>query len=181
MFRNFPYWEKIGDDVEGQPDYIWRLHLTPYKWWPKKWSRIYLHVMGRPDDDRELHDHPWGFRTIVLWGGYDEVSHVMRREYDYVPDDKDPFKSWLEPAGAMLSDRLGWLSTRYRPAEHAHLITKLHTKRVVTLVFRDAQRSRNWGFWCQVKNPLDSQKQFWKWVANEEYRGVEPRKPGEAY
>ena len=33
---------------------------------------VKLHIMLRSDDDREMHDHPWGFWSLVLSGGYDE-------------------------------------------------------------------------------------------------------------
>lgn len=43
----------------------WRLVQTP-------WFGVYLHKINRPDHDRDLHDHPWDFRTLVLKGGYVE-------------------------------------------------------------------------------------------------------------
>lgn len=35
---------------------------------------IYHHRIHRPDQDRHLHNHPWTFVSIVLSGGYTEVS-----------------------------------------------------------------------------------------------------------
>ena len=152
-----PYVEKIG---EGNPSYMIRCHLTPFKWWP--WRRVYLHVLGRPDKDREYHDHPWSFWTIILWGGYTEKSHILN-------DDGTP-------TGVYADDKLGWLSVRFRPATHAHKITKLHTKRVITLVLRSNQKDRDWGFWCKKRQDEDGKKipasrQPWIWVPWRQYHG----------
>lgn len=38
---------------------------------------IRLHRIMRPDNDRDLHDHPWHARTIILRGWYKEI-----REYN---------------------------------------------------------------------------------------------------
>ena len=39
-------------------------------WWCP-WSFRIHHIM-RPDEDRDLHDHPWNARTIILRGWYTE-------------------------------------------------------------------------------------------------------------
>ena len=138
-----PFMEVIG---RGKPSYRIRFHLTPFGWW--KWRRAYLHILGRPDADREYHDHPWSFWTIVLFGGYTETSHVLRSEGT--------------PTGRFKDDRIGWLGVRYRPATHAHLITKLHTRRVVTLVLRDNEKAREWGFWKH--DDTQPMNVGWSWI-----------------
>lgn len=45
----------------------WRLVQTP-------WFAVYLHHILRSDDDRALHDHPWAFLSLILWGGYFEFT-----------------------------------------------------------------------------------------------------------
>lgn len=40
-----------------------------FKWSP--WS-IRIHHIMRPDADRDLHDHPWNARTVILRGWYTE-------------------------------------------------------------------------------------------------------------
>lgn len=42
--------------------------LVKYRWLPS----IRLHFIYREDQDRDLHDHPWNARTIILQGGYQE-------------------------------------------------------------------------------------------------------------
>lgn len=43
----------------------WNVIVTP-------WFSIKVHHILRPDNDRALHDHPWGFVTLILHGGYME-------------------------------------------------------------------------------------------------------------
>ena len=172
----FPYWEVIGKSPiwwQFWKTYMYRLHLTPYINW--KGKRYYLHIFFRPDEDRDFHDHPWGFKTTVLFGGYDETSHVMTPSETFNSDGLLSKNAGLfVPSGEHVEDRLGWLSVRTRPATHAHRITKLHTWFVVTLVERDNTRGRQWGFWTQV---IPGE---WKWVRWEDYLGV-PHRKTEAY
>lgn len=44
-------------------------------WLPFGWS-LKLHHILRSDSDRCQHDHPWGFWTLILWGGYDELVGI---------------------------------------------------------------------------------------------------------
>lgn len=36
------------------------------------WFGIYVHKFHRSDAEFALHDHPWSFLTLILWGGYVE-------------------------------------------------------------------------------------------------------------
>lgn len=61
------------------PDFVIGGEADPYmrRWWviPRnRWFNIYLHEVLRDDDDRALHDHPWVNCSIVLRGGYVEVT-----------------------------------------------------------------------------------------------------------
>lgn len=64
------------DFVIGEPD-------RPYllRWWviPRnRFFNIYLHKILRDDEDRALHDHPWWNLSIVLRGGYQEITPAGR-------------------------------------------------------------------------------------------------------
>jgi hypothetical protein len=69
------------------PDFIIGGPGSPYmfRWWiiPRnQFFNIYLHKILRDDDDRALHDHPWWNISIVLRGGYREITQAgakMRR------------------------------------------------------------------------------------------------------
>lgn len=61
------------------PDFVIGDPADPYlrRWWiiPRnKWFNIYLHHIRKPDDDRALHDHPWWNMSILLRGGYFEMT-----------------------------------------------------------------------------------------------------------
>lgn len=59
-------------DRVGQKPYLIRyyLFLKERKWFP---FNIFLHKFLQSDPD-ELHDHPWPYLTIILKGGYWEVT-----------------------------------------------------------------------------------------------------------
>lgn len=84
-----------------------------------RWGNLYLHRLICPDVIPHCHDHPWWFRTIILWGGYWEWS------------DAEPRWSWRGP-GACL----------YRPALWRH---NIHTDfdGVWSLVLT-GPKSRDW-------------------------------------
>jgi len=106
----------------------WRILQTP-------WFAIYLHKIATPDKDRDLHDHPWSFASLVLLGGYDELLH------EHPADDAiDGYR----PMGGHV--RRGWLSIAFRRATDAHRITRLHRTPTWTLVLTGARR-RSWGFY----------------------------------
>lgn len=58
---------EIPDYDHPERNYLtrWRLIQTP-------WFGIYLHRMDGPDPRPTLHDHPWGFTSLILRGGYQE-------------------------------------------------------------------------------------------------------------
>ncbi len=53
-----------------QRDYIRRWWIVPRN----DLSNVYLHLTGRDDDDRALHDHPWASTSVIIAGGYLEVT-----------------------------------------------------------------------------------------------------------
>jgi hypothetical protein len=153
LFGIFPY-ERIGRS--GDTEYLFKLHLTPWDWWPFE-KRMLLHVFGRPDEDDHPHDHPFGFRSFILWGGYTErVWHSCRNG------------GWIET----LERR--WPGTTHKvPATHTHLLEKLHAKKVVTLVIRGT-KEQDWGFWVGPRGGSRAKVPWWQ------YLGL-PEKPPAAY
>lgn len=51
----------------------WRLLQSPY-------CALYLHRIHRPDEDRDLHDHPWPFVSLILRNGYTEERETGEDE-----------------------------------------------------------------------------------------------------
>lgn len=103
----------------------WRIFRSP-------WFGIYLHHILRSDGDRELHDHPFSFISLILWGGYLEERPDCPLKYR------------------------GFLSLAFRRAEDLHRVSlyplapfdpaRCGLERPAwTLVFRGPIK-RKWGF-----------------------------------
>lgn len=69
--------------ADGTP-YMERYWLRPYSEDRQGWA-VRLHHIVTEDYDRELHDHPWDFWSLVLRGGYLEA-----RPYGTEPDFNAP-------------------------------------------------------------------------------------------
>lgn len=102
---------------------------------PKFWG-IFLHKLCRSDHDRALHDHPWPFVSIVLWGGYKEIRHVrdINNVVRYETIEETEFQ--VHRPGAIL----------YRPATWRHRVIIEPGRPAWTLILV-GPRARRWGFW----------------------------------
>ena len=116
----------IYNDSSGKL-YMRRWFLLPVgrdQEWP---FSIKLHKICRSDADRDLHDHPWSFISLILKGQYLEVL-------------VDPQGDW--------PDRIvvprGRFSARWRSAKSLHQVL-LPEGPVWTLVFTGPRR-RVWGY-----------------------------------
>lgn len=121
-----------GDDV-----YLDRVYVlqTP-------WFGIMFHRIWRPDNQRDLHDHPWTFLSFVLRGSYveDVVCAGCDRHYD---------------DGHTAKRRVRWVN--FKRAEDRHSIREVSRRPIWTLVFTGPKR-RTWGFW------VDGGKRFVRWT-----------------
>jgi hypothetical protein len=104
--------------------YMHRRYLVPRN----QICSIYLHQFLRDDDDRALHDHPWWFVSLILKGGYCEVTE----------------------GGIKIRN---CFSVAFRPALHRHRVVLWRTPKsneaipCWTLVITGPKK-RTWGFWC---------------------------------
>lgn len=107
----------------------WGIVYHPHSYGIATLLRVGVKVAGfqlllhhfRPHTELEFHDHPWAFRTLVLWGGYRDESLL---------DD-----------GTVVVDQLGPLSARRRAAMHAHRTST--TRHTWTIVFT-GRKQRQW-------------------------------------
>lgn len=68
------FWETIiGKD---KLPYLRRYHIFKCRWF-----NIYVHQIFRSDEDRDLHDHPWNFTSIIMLGAYLEETLDGSRLY----------------------------------------------------------------------------------------------------
>ncbi len=88
-----------------------------------KWFSIRLHHWLKSDDLRHMHDHPWDFYSLVLWG-----SIIDRTESG--------------------DEQRNWLSLRKFKAEHRH--AAVINKPCWTLLFCGREK-RVWGYWVDGK------------------------------
>lgn len=92
---------------------------------------IRLHQWHESDDIRAFHDHPYWFITLVLWGGYWDITPLSENE----ADEKQ--------------DTLSIGSVRFRPANHKHKVLLTH-KPTWTLLLT-GEPTRRWSFYINHK------------------------------
>jgi hypothetical protein len=122
--RPGPQWAFLeGFDVSKEGDaYLDRLRLvmTP-------WLGLYLHHIHRPDLDRDPHDHPWWFASLVISGSYTE-------------------RLWPDKTrSGAVTRRHPRFSVRVVPRRAAHKIESVDGL-LWTLVLAGPRRAQ-WGFW----------------------------------
>lgn len=123
---------KVGTvDEEG-----WRIKTKHFSYHPHSYGIATLSRVGfrtsdggyqlmlhhfRPHAEKDFHDHPWDFRTLVLWGGYTDES--------------------LAGTDHVVVEHMRPGMTRKRFATHAH--RTFSRRGAVTLVFT-WPKSRTW-------------------------------------
>jgi hypothetical protein len=100
------------------------LHLERYmeRFWVfrTRWLSARLHRILRSDHDRDLHDHPWPYATLILRGGYWEITEQGQR--------------WHGPGSVL-----------FRRATHLHRLV-LPPDEPATTLFLHGRKRREWGF-----------------------------------
>lgn len=114
--------------------YIRRMRIirTPF-------FQIYFHRIYRPDNQREMHDHPFDFISFILRGWYGE--NVPRAG-----------------GGQKYVKRRWW---NFKFAEGRHSIRTVSCRPVWTLVITGPER-REWGFWVDGGTRWVSMDQYEK-------------------
>jgi hypothetical protein len=123
----------------------------------KRWT-LKVHRFMPMRDDRDVHDHPWPFVTIVLRGGYDDLvtCPYVRTEGALVPGFHRPGQSCAVcDEGLVVGDRMRAPAVRYRGPDYFHR-TRSGPKGAWTIVVTGARLERPWGFLVDgVKWPWD--------------------------
>lgn len=98
------------------------------------WFGIKLHHILRSDEDRDCHDHPWSFLSIILLGGYWE--HRPVRMVGEMGDEasRETTRRWHGPGSVL-----------WRPAPSVHRLELPVERTAWSLVFTGPKR-REWGF-----------------------------------
>jgi hypothetical protein len=130
MIYTFLKWlgNKFGWKLEiiqrDNSPYLSRWHVRS----TEKEGRTYLHYFHRGDAENYNHDHPWDFVSLILWGGYWEITPHPMGEGEK--------KRWYFP-GSLLR----------RPAAWQHRVVLPPGRIAITLVWTSTKK-RSWGFWC---------------------------------
>lgn len=113
-------------DRSAGVQHVPRFNLTVHR--ERHGAQLYLHHILRSDADRELHDHPWAFVSIILWRGYREETQ---------------WGEWWHWGTKLQRKWPGFIL--FRAAEHRH---RLHLVGgpAWSLVFTSLKK-RTWGFW----------------------------------
>jgi hypothetical protein len=111
--------------------YLLRWYVIPRN----PWLNVYLHKFLHDDEDRALHDHPWWFLSIMVWGKYREIV---------------PFPA--HGKGHYHHVERSAPSVAFRSAAHAHRVVlkrdyRDQPKPCWTLVMT-GRVTRDWGFLC---------------------------------
>ena len=131
----------INDRFDNEP-YLERYYLLlkDRRWFP---FNIFLHHFLKSDPD-DVHDHPWGYMTCVIKGGYYEWEPVF------------------DIQGKMVREVSCWRGVghiRFRPATSFHRI-ELDPSKDCWTIFVPGLRQREWGFlvnntWVQHERYLE--------------------------
>lgn len=116
---------RIFDGIDN-PIYLIRYSLFTCPWFAIKLHRILM------SDDNCMHDHPWSFISIILWGGYVEES----------PDYSVMHKSVGFPY--TLKRLYGPGSILWRPTPSVHRLVIFQPATTLVITFK---KKRNWGFY----------------------------------
>lgn len=136
----------------------------------RPWSlKLLLHHFLPNADDRDVHDHPRPFVTLVLWGHYDDLRPCpdCRDSCGWVFTGTGGFGNGYQPcptcrrSGLVLGERMRPGMVRRRRAGHRHR-THVGPRGCWTLVLMGPLR-REWGFWKDGK--------WWPWKLYEEHFG----------
>lgn len=126
------FWQRFMIPCLNGEDYLFRLRIfdTP-------WLGVYLHDIFEPDGDRDPHNHPWPFISIVLRGGYVEVVH----------EEPEQEMSGVSPANPIMKVHKRF-SVHRMGGDNAHRIIKAQPG-LKTLIIRGRRLPKGWGFFTR--------------------------------
>ncbi len=107
---------------------------------------IRIHEIKRSDDARSFHDHPWPYLTVILKGGYFEITPLYDRSGLYLGE-----KSVYFGPGSILFRRA---KTQHRLEIHDPDLHSIHEIQATTTLFITFKKSQSWGFFPYPKNKI---------------------------
>lgn len=99
---------------------------------------IYVHWIYVPDSDRDPHNHPMDFISVVLKGGYEEKRWISNHDIPV---------GGIPTVGVKFMKRTrGLFTAALTRRANFHSITRLHDNPTVTLLFCGPRSKDGWGF-----------------------------------
>lgn len=117
---------------KGVGTYLTRWVLWGTRFGDRPARKVFLHKFWRGDVEPYCHDHPWPFVSVILWGGYYEVTPCPAGHHGC----HDVLRKWYGP-GSILR----------RPADWRHRVEVPEGRNCWTLLFIGL-KVRSWGFIC---------------------------------
>ncbi len=118
-------------------------------------QKVFLHLFHRGDVEDYAHDHPWPFWSLILWGGYFEITgggpHCPSCNLDCF--EREGRSSCCDVEVLSTGERRKWygpLRLLRRPAEWQHRVELPEGKRCWSILWI-GRKQRSWGFICPGK------------------------------
>lgn len=108
------------------------VYLTRWVLWGQRYGpggKLFLHRFHRSDSDAALHDHPWGFWSLILWGGY----------WEHRPAGGGSARRWYGPLSLLMRAAEWRHRVELRPGGGGGTWTLIWT----------GEKVRSWGFHCE--------------------------------
>lgn len=130
--KHFGKIEIIKKDASGAPV----VYLRRWYLWRCKAFSVRIHHIMLPDLDRDPHDHPWPFLSIILKGGYREHWCPVEQYTADSPHHMVMNKMWL----GFFTRHIGWYS--FHRSTDLHAIQAFDNGRDVWTLFLTGRESR---------------------------------------
>lgn len=114
------------------------VYLTRWVLWGNRFGpgqKVFLHLFHRGDAEPYLHNHPWSFWSLILWGGYWEWT--LTGYVNPQTGERQQESRWYGP-----------LRLLRRPAAWFHRVTLPPGRRCWTLIWTSSKK-QSWGFLCK--------------------------------
>jgi len=153
----FDYWDFIMErsgrrriilNRDNKNPYLIRYYLL-FKNREESYFNIFLHQFIQGDSDEDLHDHPWGYMTFIICGGYHETVFEYDQNGTFTGEEDTIWR------GA------GYCTYRKSTSSHRITLDEERSDKCWTL-FIPLKRHRTWGFWKKTDKD-------YKWIESEQY------------
>lgn len=113
------------------------VYMERFTLFETRWLSARMHHIATPDWDRDMHDHPWWFASVVLSGGYTEDRPVSNHK-----------PQWIGDTEARNGSRRSAWSVAFRHATDRHLISAVDPDTWTLFIYGPLRQW--WGFYTRL-------------------------------